>query len=139
VLGDLLCSLSNLLNQGLTLDQILTGALIDVNGLLGGLTDLLNGALGNLVNAVLTGIGAAPRGACAILNLALGPLDLTLLGLNVTLDNCNGGPVTVDITGQTGRGKLLGNLLCELLDGNLLNLGATLQGILNQIVGLLTN
>ena len=35
-------------------------------------------------------------------------MDLTLLGLNVHLDDCEDGPVTVDITAR--RGQLLGNL-----------------------------
>jgi len=43
---------------------------------------------------------------------------LTLLGLNVHLDNCANGPVTVDIT-ATPAGGLLGQLLCGL--ANLLN------------------
>lgn len=58
-------------------------------------------------------------GACNILNLSLGPVDLNLLGLTVHLDNCNNGPVTVDVTAQQGSGNLLGNLLCgvsHLLD-----------------------
>jgi hypothetical protein len=46
----------------------------------------------------------------------LGPLELTLLGLEVILDDCDGGPVTLDITAQRGGG-LLGNLLCGLLGG----------------------
>ncbi len=75
---------------------------------------------------------------CAILHLSLGPLDLNLLGLDVVLDNCSGGAITVDITAVTGQGNLLGNLLCELLGGNLINLGATLQQILNQILALLS-
>ena len=54
------------------------------------------------------------------------------------LDNCANGPITVDITAITGQGNLLGNLLCEPLGGNLIYLGATLQAILNQIIGLLT-
>jgi hypothetical protein len=74
---------------------------------------------------------------CAILHLELGPLELNLLGLEMILDNCANGPATVDITGITGRGNLLGNLLCQLLGGGLINLGATLQQILNQILGLL--
>jgi hypothetical protein len=69
--------------------------------------------------------------------LELGPLALNLLGLEVILDNCSAGPVIVDITGETGLGNLLGNLLCELLGGGI-NLGATLQGILNALTGLLT-
>jgi hypothetical protein len=45
----------------------------------------------------------------SILNLVLGPLHLDLLGLVVDLNR-----VLLDITGQTGQGKLLGNLLCGL-------------------------
>ena len=100
--------------------------------------DILNGTLSNLTSATLTSIQrVGVHHTCAILHLELGPLNLTLLGLNIVLDNCANGPVTVDITAITGRGNLLGNLLCELLGGNLINLGATLQDILNQILRLL--
>lgn len=140
LLGDLLCSLGNLLNQGLTLPEALATFTPDqLNSLFGGLTDLLNQSLANLYQAVLTLI--TPVGVhhtCAILHLELGPLNLTLLGLNVVLDNCANGAITVDITAVTGRGNLLGNLLCELLGNGVINLGATLQDILNQIIGLLT-
>ena len=140
LLGDPLCSLGNLLNQGLTIDQALaTFSPADLNALLGGLTDLLNGALSNLNQATLISINqVGTHHTCAILHLELGPLNLTLLGLNVVLDNCANGPVTVDITAVTGQGNLLGNLLCELLGGGLINLGTTLQQLLNQIIGLLT-
>jgi hypothetical protein len=155
LLGDLLCAVGNLLNGGLSLDQILgggsvvdpvTGALIpgltvtEVNSLLSGIGDLLNGALGNLLDAVITAIDEIDvRQVCSILHLELGPIDLNLLGLEVILDDCSGGPVVVDITAETGRGNLLGNLLCELLGGGALNIGATLQGLLNQLLGLLTS
>jgi hypothetical protein len=71
-------------------------------------------------------------GACDILNLDLGPLDLDLLGLVVDLS-----PVSLDVTLLPGPGKLLGNLLCAvtgLLDG-----GATggLGGILNDLLGII--
>ena len=140
LLGDLLCSLGNLLNQGLSIDQALaTFSPGDLNTLLGGLTGLLNGALSNLNQATLISINqVGTHHTCAILHLELGPLNLTLLGLNVVLDNCANGPVTVDITGVTGQGNLLGNLLCQLLGGGLINLGTTLQQLLNQIIGLLT-
>jgi hypothetical protein len=58
----------------------------------------------------------AANGACDILNLDLGPLDLNLLGLQIDL-----APVVLDITAVPGAGNLLGNLLCAvagLLDGN---------------------
>jgi len=154
LLGDLLCAVAHLLDGGLTLNQILAGlGLVDpltglvilpgltpaqISSLLSGLTGLFNTALGQLLQAVLTGIThVGSRHTCAILHLELGPLDLTLLGLNVHLDNCHNGPITVDITAVTGQGNLLGNLLCALLDGNLINLGSTLQQILQQILNLL--
>jgi hypothetical protein len=153
LLGDLLCSVANLLSGGLSLDQILAGlSLVDpvtgtlllpgldlsqINSLLAGIGALLNNVLSGFNNllGLLTHFDA--NRTCAILNLELGPIDLTLLGLNVHLDNCAGGPVTVDITAVTGKGKLLGNLLCELLDGGLLDLTTTLNTILTQILGLL--
>ena len=72
-------------------------------------------------------------GACQILDLVLGPLDLNLLGLAVHLDT-----VHLNITALPGPGNLLGNLLCAvagLLDGN--NLGTALAILLNRILGLL--
>jgi hypothetical protein len=141
LLGNLLCSLGNLLNQNtaLTAGQALTlggGGLPDaqIGPLLTGLTRLLNQALGNLKKAILTQL--LPNGTCLILHLELGPLNLSLLGLNVMLNNCTNGAITVDITGHPGDG-LLGDLLCQLLGGGGINLGTTLQQILNAILGLL--
>jgi hypothetical protein len=139
LLGQLLCGLSTALNNGIPLADYLGSLPPDqLNTLLTGITDLLNGSLSNLYNATLTAIDSicghpGHNRACAILHLELGPLDLTLLGLNVVLDNCDDGPVTVDITAIRGGG-LLGNLLCNLLGHNLINLGATLQDILNLII-----
>lgn len=77
-----------------------------------------------------------PAATCNILNLTLGPLDLDLLGLRVQLDQVN-----LDITGETGEGKLLGNLLCAvagLLDGGPLDqLVATLNQLLTRLLGIL--
>jgi hypothetical protein len=59
---------------------------------------------------------AAP--SCSILSLVLGPLHLDLLGLVIDLNR-----VVLNITGQTGAGNLLGNLLCGLvgiLDGGVI-------------------
>jgi hypothetical protein len=138
LLGDLLCSVANLLQAGVPLNEILAAlSVADLQSLINGLSGLLNGALGNLYQAILTAISLVDaQHTCAILHLELGPLDLTLLGLEVVLDNCANGPVVVDITGQTGKGRLLGNLLCELLNGGLINVGSTLQGILNQLLAL---
>ena len=41
------------------------------------------------------GQGQGRAGDTDILNLSLGPVDLNLLGLDVQLDDCEGGPVTV--------------------------------------------
>jgi hypothetical protein len=139
LLGQLLCGLATGLNNGIPLvDYLETLPAPDLNLLLGGFVDILNGSLANLYNATLTSIdvvcGAIPgRHVCSILHLELGPLNLTLLGLNIVLDNCDNGPVTVDITAINGGG-LLGTLLCNLLGHNLINLGMTLQDILNLII-----
>jgi hypothetical protein len=138
LLGQLLCGLANGLNNGIPLVQYLQSLPPDqLNTLLAGIVDILNGSLANLYNAVLTSIDSicghpGHHRACAILHLEIGPLDLTLLGLNIVLDDCDNGPVTVDITAV--RGALLGNLLCGLLGHNLIDIGATLQDILNLIV-----
>ena len=139
LLGQLLCGLANAVNSGIPLVQYLESLPPDqLNTLLAGIADLLNGSLANLYNATVTSIDSVcggipgPRHACAILHLEVGPLNLTLLGLNIVLDDCANGPVTVDITAV--RGGLLGNLLCDLLGHNLINLGATLQDILNLIL-----
>ena len=139
-LGALLCRIGQLLDLNLNLEDILLGLTPgELATLLDGLKNLFNGALSHLVDAILTSIeGIGRRGTCAILHLALGPVDLTLLGLNFHLDNCANGPVTVDIAAKTGKGNLLGNLLCELLGGDLINVGATLQDILDLILGLLS-
>jgi len=73
---------------------------------------------------------------CDILTLALGPLDLDLLGLHVVLDEVN-----LVIEAISGQGNLLGNLLCGvagLLDGGLGGgLGGLVQNLLDAIANLL--
>jgi hypothetical protein len=75
-------------------------------------------------------------GACSILTLALGPLDLDLLGLRVALDEVN-----LLVEAIPGAGNLLGNLLCAvagLLNGGLGGgLGALLNNLLAAIADLL--
>lgn len=135
VLGDLLCSVSTLLNQGLPLGQILSGLNAgELSTLLTSITGILNTALGQLSNAVLTSItdGTAP-GECSVLNLTLGPVNLNVLGLVVFLHNCSSDAVTVSITAQ--HGALLGNLLCGLTNHGL-NVGTLLGDI---VTGLLNS
>lgn len=158
LLGNLLCDVAGLLNTGGPVDQILE--LLDEEELQA-ITDLLNAALAEATSpASVVGVsGTKPKQGmgsgkgqakgkdnskgfnkeCDILNLAVGPVDLTLLGLNVYLDDCSDGPVTVDITALPGQGKLLGNLLCGvagLLDGGSL-LDAALGKIADEIRNLL--
>jgi hypothetical protein len=98
------------------------------------LSGLVNGALGavgSTTNAALGGASVSSTGTTQILHLSLGPVDLNLLGLQVHLDNCNNGPVTVDITAQTGPGNLLGNLLSGL--SHLLDSNANINALLNKL------
>lgn len=134
LLGNLLTDVANLLNGSNPPDigSILGGLTSTQLGTLtSGLTDVLNGVFGQL------GSPANVSGATtSILSLSLGPVDLNLLGLNVSLDDCNGGPVTVDISAESGPGKLLGNLLTSvthLLDGPAN--GGALTNALNRVAG----
>jgi hypothetical protein len=140
LLGNLLANIAHLLDQGQTGQQILGSLTADqLNVLNTGLGSLLTGALsaiGSPTNAALGGASVTTSNGTQVLNLSLGPVDLNLLGLDVHLDNCNNGPVTVAIGAQGGPGKLLGNLingLSHLLDSNAA-VGALLNKI-NQIAG----
>jgi hypothetical protein len=158
LLGNLLCSIAGLLDNGALLSQLvdllnqLTGLLsaanlaaIPATGTLAGPLNLQQfatqngqtlavGTLGNTGQQVALPVDpAASTGACQILHLVLGPLDLNLLGLTVHLNQ-----VVLDITAQSGPGNLLGNLLCavaHLLDGTA-NANA-LTILLNRILSLL--
>ncbi len=86
---------------------------------------------------VLAGFTNAPlaaSGSCPILHLSLGPINLNLLGLQVTTNT-----IVLDITAVPGPGNLLGNLLCDvanLLNQNPLNLNQ-IAALLNHILALL--
>jgi len=119
LLGNLLTEVANLLNGGTTLGSILGGLTgTQLTTLLNGLTGLLNGLLGSLTGAgalgTATGTTSLPAGTTNILHLALGPVNLNLLGLGVHADNCSNGPITVDVNAVAGPGNLLGNLLTSL-------------------------
>lgn len=171
LLGNLLCGVAGLLDDGLALEDILAGLDPDtLDELLQGIADLLNGALAEATSpASVAGVSGTREGQgqgqgqglgqgqgrgqgrgqgqgqgqgqgsngrdCDILNLVVGPVELDLLGLQVLLDDCEGGPVTVDITAERGRGNLLGNLLCSLaglLDDDPLDLDA-IEDLLGRI------
>ena len=67
-------------------------------------------------------------GACQVLNLTLGPINLNLLGLVVRTNQ-----IQVRIDAVPGAGNLLGNLLCAVT--NLLNP----SGALGQLSGAINN
>lgn len=101
------------------------------------------------IPAALKGANGAQtsQATCQVLHLVLGPINLNLLGLRVTL---GGGanadqPIVLDITAQQGGG-LLGDLLCGLtnslsgtlgqLQGQLQQLAATLNSLVSLLGGL---
>jgi len=113
LLGNLLCGVSHALDGGTSLGDILGGLTNQqTKALTKGLTNVLNGALDAHTNP--TNATVLPSSTTNILHLELGPVDLNLLGLEVHLDNCDGGPVTVDVNAVSGPGNLLGNLLGDL-------------------------
>jgi hypothetical protein len=125
LLGQVLCSVAG-------------GNLGLLDGLLDGLTDVMSGALTeSLANADAPAADAQDicDGECEVLDLAVGPVDLTLLGLNVHLDNCEDGPVQVCVSASAGEG-LLGDLLCGLADGSILPDLGNLQDLINGLAGL---
>jgi len=121
----------------------------------GTLTGRLNGRhvkRGNvLMPASLTGDSGTAQtsqaGSCTVLHLVLGPINLNLLGLRVTLGGGTAAnqPIVLDITAQRGGG-LLGDLLCGLTDalgsqlgtltGQLQQLASTLNSIISLLGGL---
>jgi hypothetical protein len=110
LLGNLLCAVANLLQRGVPLSDVLQ--ILQAQGRL----TLLRNGLTTVLNRVFYAMSTEKvtiAATCDVLNLTLGPIDLNLLGLRVELDNCSGGPVTLDITGDT-EGGLLGDLLCAL-------------------------
>ena len=116
-----------------TIDRVVArgGELLAIGSITGTVTDALGATLGTVNQAFTTPLSL--NGTCEILDLVLGPLNLDLLGLVVTLDT-----VHLNITAEQGPGNLLGNLLCAvagLLDGGL-NLNSIAR-LLNQILSIL--
>ena len=98
-------------------------------GVLTGIVTPTNGTPSTVISTFATPVTIAAA-TCSILNLVLGPLHLNLLGLVVDLNQ-----VVLDITGVTGPGNLLGNLLCGI--AGLLDSPGGLARLLNQILGIL--
>jgi hypothetical protein len=124
VLGDLLCSVDNLLSG--------SGGLLNLGGLTGqvtsGLTQVLNGILTDLTTGSNAGTGGTigpstgstdtiPAGDCELVNLHLGPINANVLGLQITTSQ-----ICLNVFADP-NGGLLGSLLCSL--DNLLSNPAT--------------
>jgi len=161
LLGDLLCSIANLLNGGLPLNLTTLAGLLNglfsltnalnalaatgtVSGALATVTKFVtqNGQLAavtTITNAAGTVLGTftvpvTATGTCTILTLDIGAIHLNLLGLVVDLS-----PIHLTITAQQGPSNLLGNLLCaiaNLLNSPTLNLNLV-ANLLNRILALL--
>jgi hypothetical protein len=141
LLGNLLCGITGILDDPSALSQILNQILALLGGTLSGGSPLF-GVLpisidkfatmnGELVarfyvkQADGTAVGPffapaqviePPEGACDILALTLGPIDLNLLGLRVQLfGETPEDPITILIYAVPGPGNLLGNLLCAIV------------------------
>jgi hypothetical protein len=114
------------------------GDLVAVGTFTGTVTDAAGTVTSGTQQIALPVDVAQSNGSCQILDLVLGPLDLDLLGLQVHLDQ-----VHLNITAQSGPGKLIGNLLCAvagLLDAPANPVSALLQQIaslLNRVLGVL--
>jgi hypothetical protein len=121
-------SLGNSFNGVLTIthfDPSTSGNQIIATGTLTG-TKTVNGTTSAVTQTVTLPLISATA-SCPILSLTLGPLNLNILGLQVTLNQ-----VVLNITAVPGAGNLLGNLLCDV--ANLLN-GSNLSGLLTTLVG----
>jgi hypothetical protein len=117
--------------------SVVNGVLEATGVLKGTLTDANGSTLGTVnqtvTDSVNTSAVANAPVACNVLNLVLGPLNLNLLGLVVTLNQ-----VHLVITAVPGAGNLLGNLLCGV--ANLLNGGGSLgslSALLNSLLAAL--
>jgi len=116
LLGNLLCGgLSDVLTSATsgTTDALNTATtqvntLFDNSQVINGLNRVLSSPKAKVAN-----FAAAQGSTCPVLDLAVGPVRLNLLGLKVRLDNCANGPVTVNVSATQGGG-LLGNLVCGL-------------------------
>lgn len=77
-----------------------------------------------------TKLKATQQGACQILNLDIGEINLNLLGLVVDI-----APISIDVTAVPGNGNLLGNLLCAV--AGLLDPSNALARFLDNLLGTL--
>lgn len=113
--------------------SLVNGVINAVGTISGTLTDTAGAVVGTITGQAITIPLASFTGTCTILTLHTGAINLSVLGLNVSLS-----PIDLVITATAAPGNLLGNLLCavvHLLDSNA-SLGAV-TSLLNQILSAL--
>jgi hypothetical protein len=156
LLGELLCSMGNLLKGGLSLRQIMQGeSVLDpvtraviipgINGtqynlLLADLTVIYNASLAQFPGADLAGISVLPPilinltdlESPVLLDFECAPETLSAFGVEMFLDDCSGGPVSLAITAIPETG-LLGSQLASLVTSGKLRDG-TLTDVLDQLL-----
>ena len=120
-------TLGNALNAVFTVQSFASqGNQLVAQGVLNGTITSATGNVTQVTNQAATLPVSGATATCYILSLTLGPLNLNILGLNISLNQ-----VILNITAVPGAGNLLGNLLCDV--ANLLN-GTNLNGLLTQLV-----
>ena len=97
------------------------------------ISGIRQGASSSMLRTMAATGSKLPAGSCNILTLDIGAIHLNLLGLVVDLS-----PIHLTITGQTGSGNLLGNLLCGVAGLlNNTNLGNLTNQLLQDVANLL--
>ena len=110
---------------------LINGVINAVGTVTGTLTNSAGQVLGTVTNESVTIPLTGFTGTCTILTLHTGAIDLSLLGLNVSVS-----PIDLVITATAAPGNVIGNLLCavvHLLDGN--GPLTALTSLLNQSLG----
>ena len=132
-------------NHHPVLQSTLTGTLKDANGKTKSVNEAVHLVVTNLrsgssssLSTMSVGNQPSLQASCSILTLDVGAIHLNLLGLVVNLS-----PIHLTITGQTGPGNLLGNLLCGIaglanggLSGLVDQLLRDIANLLNQVLAL---
>jgi hypothetical protein len=133
-ISESLCDLSDELEGGATLDEILEGTVLsedEIDQLTSALSDLLESAHAALGEATVVDIETKKGRTAAEISLELEPTDLDLLGIDADIDDCEGGPVTIDISVK--RGGQLGNVISRALRKGDIEEGATLEELLEEL------
>lgn len=134
VLGNAIAALSNLLNtppkNGKLDIPFLTGQIQTLNNQL---ATLIPG-----IPAAPSPVHTVPAGTTNVLSLVVAPINLNLLGLVLKTDQ-----IQVNADAATGNGKLLGNLLTDLLNtlngtpDNMAAFNAQVNNLLAKVIGVL--